>query len=211
MRHTEGTKIRLASRHIPLLLSLGFCVFSVLEARISTRYGWPAFPRDTEAYMAILLPAFLGMGAACLSFTGRSARLSLWVLALFCLSIGVSELNFLLPPDEYFTLASAVSPAVWTLFAVVCISYLGSDLLRIAPNGMSRTWKLALLIVAVTVLYGPLLGFEFFSEKTDNGVLRFIYGGWGCRVYYVYTFLCICIVIYEWISGTAAIKNKATK
>ena len=201
--------VSLKSRNIPSCLSLGFCALGILELIVVTpRNAWPPFPGDILGYLSILLPHFLAIGAAVLTCTGRSARLSLWVLALFWLTTGVSELNYLLPPDEYFTLASAASPAVWTLFAVVCIGYLGSDLLRIAPNGMSRTGRFIMLIAAAITVYGPILGYNTFLYLTDKKVSRFIFGDWGFRIYYVYGILCICIVIYEWISGTAAIKMR---
>ena len=201
-------KVPNLSRNISLCLSLGFCALGILHVTTSTRYGWSSLRIDLKFYVDLLLPFSLATGAAVLSYTERSARLSLWVLALGYLSTGISQLYSLLPWGKYFTFVSMAPPAFSTLWAVVCICYLVYDLLGTSSGSMTRTRKLVLLIVALTVVFVPFWSFRIISDLTDNEVLRLIVGCWSFRVYYFYAILCICILVYEWKTGTSTARVK---
>ena len=185
-------------RNTFLWLSLGFCILSILAIQ-EHHLSWPSSLLEFCYFIAFVSPLILATGAAILSFTGRSARFSLWVLAFWWLVMfGSSGLYDKL---QYGVSGSVAMPVVQILWSVVCIAFLGFDLVKECSHSVIRSRVIALPIFAAIFIVVPLIG-AYGALDDENAILQRVFGNW--RAFIVYAVIFLGILMYEWIAGTAA-------
>ena len=126
-------------------------------------------------------PILLAMGVAIISRTGRLAKLSLWVLAVWWLIHGAES-----------------DLVVHSLFGAACAAYLLFEAFFQSGNARNRLRKLALPMMAVLVVAVPAIVLFCFGES-HSFLLMSAFG--GARIYFIYAIMFVASLGYDWVTA----------
>lgn len=175
------------------LFSIGFALLGVWAAiqdyTFMSRFRTNLLDEVAQHFI-IWSPILLALGVAILFRTGRTATLSLCVLATWG-----------------FMSRSGPVLIVHMVLSVICVGYLLLEILGTYANARSRLRRLVLPMVAVLVMVVPATVANLFVF-TDNEVLQMFI---GARIFFVYAIIFAGSFGYDWYSVTPPGANRYVK